>query len=277
MKDCIYDFGPVYSFWLFSFERLNGVLGSFHTNNHDISLQVMRRYTSGHGFGIHNWPEEYKGTFTPLLSKHSYQKGSLRAESLEQALQSDSLSTCFEALLRVVEVAWEVYEREHLRPLVISLIGHEQCTLLTLYQKAPAVIVKGFLLGSSSSRYLTKSHVMALHPEHPDQLYLARIEHFCRVIIRDDAKSQSTNNVLPETISVAFWVACVSFYDAHDYKSWFGAPTQVWCRSSSPSRHHIKLSSIKNRVAYCEHEVDFGGIIGKQNVLVVSVLTGFGS
>ena len=42
LKDCILDFGPVYSFGLFAFERLNGVLGSYHTNSHDISLQLMR-------------------------------------------------------------------------------------------------------------------------------------------------------------------------------------------------------------------------------------------
>ena len=27
LKDCVLDFGPVYAFWLFSFERLNGFLG----------------------------------------------------------------------------------------------------------------------------------------------------------------------------------------------------------------------------------------------------------
>ena len=39
LKECILDCGPVYSFWLFSFERLNRVLGA---NCHDISLQLMR-------------------------------------------------------------------------------------------------------------------------------------------------------------------------------------------------------------------------------------------
>ena len=29
IKECIEDFGPVYSFWCFSFERLNGILGSY--------------------------------------------------------------------------------------------------------------------------------------------------------------------------------------------------------------------------------------------------------
>ena len=33
LKQCILDYGPATSFWLFPFERLNGCLGSFHTNN----------------------------------------------------------------------------------------------------------------------------------------------------------------------------------------------------------------------------------------------------
>ena len=27
LSDCTYDFGPLYAFWYFSFERMNGVLG----------------------------------------------------------------------------------------------------------------------------------------------------------------------------------------------------------------------------------------------------------
>ena len=43
LKDCVKDFGPVYSFWCFSFERFDGILGNYHTNNHAISIQVMRK------------------------------------------------------------------------------------------------------------------------------------------------------------------------------------------------------------------------------------------
>ena len=38
LHECIYDYGPVYSFWLFAFEHLNGVLGSYNTNCHHISV-----------------------------------------------------------------------------------------------------------------------------------------------------------------------------------------------------------------------------------------------
>ena len=70
------------------------------------------------------------------------------------------------------------------------------------------------------------------------------------------------------------WVACASFYDEHDYKSWFGGPTQVWTRSIFDVQY-ICLSSIKCEVAICETEVNFGGVIGKQNVYVVSLLSIF--
>ena len=47
IKQCIFDFGPVYSFWCFSFESYNGTLGKFCTNNKSISIQIMRKFLTG--------------------------------------------------------------------------------------------------------------------------------------------------------------------------------------------------------------------------------------
>ena len=44
LAECIQDFGPVYSFWCFSFERYNGILGSYHTNNKNVGLIIMRKF-----------------------------------------------------------------------------------------------------------------------------------------------------------------------------------------------------------------------------------------
>ena len=38
LKECFIDFGPIYSFWLFSFECYNGLLGSYHTNQRSIEI-----------------------------------------------------------------------------------------------------------------------------------------------------------------------------------------------------------------------------------------------
>lgn len=39
LKDSILDFGPVYAFWLFSYERYNGILGAVPTNNRAVEPQ----------------------------------------------------------------------------------------------------------------------------------------------------------------------------------------------------------------------------------------------
>ena len=77
LASCIEDFGPVYSFWLFAFERLNGILESFHTNSHNIPPQIMRKFLVIHRNGTLHWPEEYCKDFVPLLERHRFSKGSL--------------------------------------------------------------------------------------------------------------------------------------------------------------------------------------------------------
>ena len=45
LAESVLNFGPIYSFWCFSYERYNGILGSYSTNNHSINVQVMRKFT----------------------------------------------------------------------------------------------------------------------------------------------------------------------------------------------------------------------------------------
>ena len=44
MSESIKNFGPSSTFWLFAFERINGILGKFHTNHHSIETQLMRKF-----------------------------------------------------------------------------------------------------------------------------------------------------------------------------------------------------------------------------------------
>ena len=44
LKDVILDFGPAQEFWLFSFERYNGILGKQPNNNRAIESQLMNRF-----------------------------------------------------------------------------------------------------------------------------------------------------------------------------------------------------------------------------------------
>eukprot|EP00111_Clytia_hemisphaerica_P009347 TCONS_00027435-protein len=48
LKECLQEFGPVYSFWLFSFERYNGLLGDLPNNKKNIECQIMKRFLRDH-------------------------------------------------------------------------------------------------------------------------------------------------------------------------------------------------------------------------------------
>uniref|UniRef100_A0A1X7UQU6 Uncharacterized protein n=1 Tax=Amphimedon queenslandica TaxID=400682 RepID=A0A1X7UQU6_AMPQE len=44
IKKCIFDYRPVYRFWLFAFQRFNGILGSYHTNQKSVEIQLMHKF-----------------------------------------------------------------------------------------------------------------------------------------------------------------------------------------------------------------------------------------
>lgn len=44
LSECIKDYGSVYGFWCFSYERYNGILGSFPTNKKNIASQLLHRF-----------------------------------------------------------------------------------------------------------------------------------------------------------------------------------------------------------------------------------------
>ena len=44
LRACIIDYGPLHGFWLYAFERYNGLLGAMPHNNHSIEVQIMNRF-----------------------------------------------------------------------------------------------------------------------------------------------------------------------------------------------------------------------------------------
>ena len=44
LRDSLRDYGPLHSFWCFSFERYNGILSGYHTNKRGIEEQLMKKF-----------------------------------------------------------------------------------------------------------------------------------------------------------------------------------------------------------------------------------------
>ena len=63
LKEVLLDYGPVHSFWLFCYERFNGILGNQPTNNRAVEPQLMRRFLQeGLAFSF-PFPDDFKVQF----------------------------------------------------------------------------------------------------------------------------------------------------------------------------------------------------------------------
>ena len=73
LKDVILDFGPMQEFWLFSFERYNGVLGKQPSNNRSIEPQLMHRFLRDNLASCLTYPKDFQEEFAQCL-QCSYQE-----------------------------------------------------------------------------------------------------------------------------------------------------------------------------------------------------------
>ena len=68
IKDCILDYGPIYSFWLLSFEKYNGKIGSLPTNKRNIESQIMGQFYCQNLILCLDKPQQYKGYFADIFN-----------------------------------------------------------------------------------------------------------------------------------------------------------------------------------------------------------------
>ena len=133
ITDCIRDHGPVYAFWLYAFERMNGVLGSFQTNFHDINVQLMRRFTTMQRLTIDNWPIDMREHFSSLM-----EGGDKNVGSLGEMMLSDKSSTII-PLPPIQEIALDDDEIQEIRTIFESI--HPITRIVRLCKSCKAIAV----------------------------------------------------------------------------------------------------------------------------------------
>ena len=78
LKQSLEDYGPIHNFWLFSYERYNGILESFPSNNRSLEIQLMKRFFREFHFYVpDNRPKEFESDFIDLFLEPNLQ-GSLQ-------------------------------------------------------------------------------------------------------------------------------------------------------------------------------------------------------
>ena len=72
LADCILDYGPVHSFWLFGFERYNGILGNYQNNNKSVEIQIFRKFLRDQFLDDLSVPATYREDFEPIFNRTEF-------------------------------------------------------------------------------------------------------------------------------------------------------------------------------------------------------------
>ena len=85
LVDYVLDYGPVYSFWLFSFKYHNGTPGQYGTNQGVVEIQLMCKFTSNQYVNDLPLPVVFQDISKPLLNRFdSKQSGGLQEQLLSE-------------------------------------------------------------------------------------------------------------------------------------------------------------------------------------------------
>lgn len=229
LKSVILDFGPVYAFWLFSYERFNGILGNQPSNNRSIEVQLMRRFNRDNAsYGIYP-PEEFRNDFSAELNSLKPRiTGSLLASQNSGChelhdFELPKTSTCH------VFSSDDVTKLTQLLVKLLSLTNEEDLFVNAAFRQYKCITLKNIMYLSTSKRKSSialaswdeelfgpppSSGTAVINPE-DITLRPIRIEHFVMI-------SYSLNKT--------HCLAIVSWFEAHPQRFEIGKPAQVWCK-----------------------------------------------
>ena len=239
LKDSIVDYGPVYAFWLFSYERYNGILGAVPTNNRAVETQLMKRFVCDQQLRDEALPGASEAS--DILSQFNATQGSVK---------SQSYTVEYKVLGPITECAFSDTELN-----MLPVKHNEEMGGIThyyrSYHKVKAIVYNGHIIGSVLS-HSNASSVLAKHPTQGVQV--AQIQYFSAL------KTKQTTAI---EANVSEHVAYVKWYEPHPERYFFSTSIFVCCK------HHydnsfIYLSDIISRVAVCYKTIKF---ITEENVL----------
>ena len=236
-----------------TFERLNGILGAFKTNSHDISIQLMRRFLNSSDSSLNCWPAEFRKDFTAMVEKPSYTKGSLAHLSLPSLLgqSAHTLQEIIQPLAPAYEDAFEPHLKSDVEKAVAEATHEERVPdVLSLFLRCKAVKVGKYILGSKDSRFST-SLFKVRTTEYSTSL--AEVQYYakCTTIIDQSDMGSKKQEV---------WIAGVSLFASHTCQMWFGKPCEVWPAIPSSDLMFVTISFIVSRVAYCKCSMNFWSV-----------------
>ena len=274
LKECLLDFGPVYAFWCYSYERYNGLLGSYQTNNRSIEPQIMSRFIREQQFRQLKLPDGYPDIecFIQQMTKsnHEFQENkvvtglqfsSLNSLKFDNPVLSMNFQYCDASTIQLLPPAAEYILSseyfDYLKQLVVELNpGISDCQPLQLCRRYNSVCVAGEVFGSKIRRTDRNACIAAYWPTSPgsslDSCYELKFE-FVQFYLLYSVKFSGTN-------LCNYVFAFVRWNKKHCNSNWFGSSVFVSSQCTEPlSRYSfIPVQRLAHRCAHGVINVNFG-------------------
>lgn len=262
LTECVKDYGPMSSFWLFSFERYNGILGDRPTNNRAIEPQLLKRFIEENLnlqlLATADISSDADQMFSPVVKEHAFGFYSLKHLDTQmsevESLTSSKLDFVPASKYTIgifqeyqLHVLMEVY-----KVLYRSLIEHLQSSDFTLpctYHKMDSITIRGQRIESGQyvqarPFFAEPTNAVRTVFTNPD-LCVGRVTHFAvHSFPLDDSSS----------ITHAF--AVVDWVEQHSSKLAIGKPYEIWSRSykCDPQNFILPLECVSCLLLCWEYE-----------------------
>ena len=227
LSECIKDYGPMSTFWLFSFERFNGILGDEPTNNRSIEVQLVTRFMKDNAhlqllLSVPNASSDITDTFSRVVIDQSCNFTSTKhLDARSEALQDQSVT---ETIIPAIKHTISIFSETEMK--ILSDIYHEVYSdipedlyLPQSYQKMDYVTIHGQKV--STGQYILARSVFSFSQSHTLQLRPAKIEYFFKHSV-----------LVSESDCVSHIFAAVSWPMHHPLRHHIGKPYEIWCTSA---------------------------------------------
>ena len=265
LKQCLLDYGPASSFWLFAFERMNGVLGSFHTNNKAVEVQHFRKFISKQQVGNIEWPDtQVTQDLKPVIDELRATKENAYLGALfDHIVKPFEPSTIFNAnnygklLPPIKEKGFIAMDISIINEYFNKYIGPEFIQTLILHKQSKCMVFNGDLYGTFFSRQQNSSLVIVRYKDENNVIQecscfiVGFVE--CTVVFRSMPVSK-------------FILAKVVPLQEHPQKDFYAKPVLIFQKpdthflSNSHGYFYVFLSSILCRCAYTVFKHDSSAV-----------------
>lgn len=261
LMDCLLDYGPGNSFWLFACERLNGILGSVPTNHQAIEAQLMQKFISSLQV-LQSMASSEETAIKDLLRPFHCSRGSLKHEELPElpllttlsVSNAGNLSDHCQLLPPIKEGCLCKDDFNGIESTLKVCFGNSYVRTLLLHKYSRAVRFSGELYGSLNSIHSSSALVCAKSNTATSIIRPG----FVRKYVMVDVILQVSNNIQKQQI---VFLASIDWLSEHEQKHWFGTytPVEVWQNflADLAPNTFILITNMLCRCAYLTDKIRF--------------------